>query len=124
LHDGHLARRIVSAVLGSSRPELRDAPVDIALLERFVGRYRLGSAVMTVQRDGARLTVSGDGSVEQLWERAFAHQGAGVFTSVENPAFRLTFTPAEPQSTRVSLTLAGRAFGDATRVESPARLNR
>jgi D-alanyl-D-alanine carboxypeptidase len=119
LYDGHLARRIVRGVLGRPRPELRDAPVDAALLDRFVGRYRLGSAVISVQREGARLTVSGDGAVEQLWERVFAYQGAGVFTSVENPEFRLAFTPVEPRSTRVSLTFSERAFGDATRVESP-----
>jgi CubicO group peptidase (beta-lactamase class C family) len=121
LYDGRLARRIVRAVLGRSRPETRDAPVDAAPLDRFVGRYRLGSAVMTVQQDGARLTVSGGGAVEQLWEDVFTHQGGGVFAAVENPEFRLTFTPGETRSTRVSLTLSGRAFGDATRVESPAR---
>jgi hypothetical protein len=71
-----------------------------------------------------RLTVSGDGSVEQLWERVFAYQSNGLFSSVENPEFRLTFTPVEPRSTRVSLTLSGRAFGDATRVESPAGQDR
>jgi hypothetical protein len=123
-NDGHLARRIARAVLGSSRPELREAPVDLPLLDRFVGRYRLGSAVMTVQRDGTRLTVSADGSVEQLWERVFVSRGGGVFTSVENPELRLTFTPVESRSTRVSLTLSGRAFGDATRVNVQAVPNK
>ena len=124
LYDGHLARRIVRAVLGSSRPQSRDATVDMELVDRIVGPYQLGSAVITVQRDGARLTVSSDGAVEQLWERVFASQGGGVFTSVENPEFRLTFAPVAPRSNRVALTLSGRAFGDATRIDSPARLNK
>jgi CubicO group peptidase (beta-lactamase class C family) len=120
LYDGHLARRLVGAVLGLRRPESADASVDVAALDRFVGTYRLGSAVMSVRPDGTRLTVTGDG-VEQLSERVFTYQGGGMFVAVENPELRLTFTPVEPRSTRVSLTLSGRAFGDATHVESPAR---
>jgi D-alanyl-D-alanine carboxypeptidase len=121
LDDGHLARRLVGAVLEPPRPESPDASVDAAALDRFVGTYRLGSATMTFQRDGGRLTVAGETTVDQLWERVFTYQGGGRFAAVENPEFRLTFTPVEPRSTRVSLTLSGRAFGDATRVESPAR---
>ena len=123
LHDGHLARRLVGAVLGLRPAESADASVDVAALDRFVGTYRIGSAVISVRQDGTRLTISGDG-IEQLSERVFTYQGGGMFAAVENPELRLTFTPVQPRSTRVSLTLSGRAFGDATRVESPARPNR
>jgi hypothetical protein len=124
LYDGNLARRIVRAVLGRPSSESRAAAVDIALLDRFVGTYRLGSAVITVRRDDARLTVDGGGSVEQLWERLFEHQGHGIFAAVENPQFRLAFTPVEPRSTRLSITLSGRAAGDAIRVDQLGQRNK
>ena len=117
LYDGHLARRIAGAALERPRPVLPVVTVDKTALDRFVGNYRLGSAVIMVEQDGSRLVVTGENSVEQLWERAFSYQGEGMFAAIDNPEFRLTFTPAEPRSTRVSITLSGRALGDATRVD-------
>ena len=68
-------------------------------LDRFVGTYRIGSAVISVRQDGTRLTISGDG-IEQLSERVFTYQGGGMFAAVENPELRLTFTPVQPRSPR------------------------
>ena len=124
LYDGHVARQIARAVTGRPRPEPRNVRADSTPLDRFAGTYQLGSAMMAVQIDGTRLTISGGGSVEQLWERDFVYRGGGLFMSVENPEFRLTFKTVAPRSMRMSMTLSERAFGDAARVESPTGRNR
>ena len=115
MFDGHVARQIVSAISGeltSSTP----APAGQVPWESVVGTYRIGAAKIIVQRDGDHLTVAGDRSIWQLWERKFSYRGRGVFAAVGNDQFRVTFAPFNQSSTSLSCTLSGRAFGDASRV--------
>jgi CubicO group peptidase (beta-lactamase class C family) len=115
LYDGKLTREIVRAISGRRLTQASNASTAVSDFERYVGKYRMGSAVITVVRDGDLLAVDSENSVEQLWERDFVHRGDGKFAAVRNSEFRLTFTPAERQSTRLSITLSGRSLGDATR---------
>ncbi len=115
MFDGHVAHEIVRVVSGAV-PRSPDAPVDQVPWESIVGTYRIGSARIAVGRDGTRLTVKGDESIWQLWEREFAYRGGSVFAAVGNEEFRVTLTPLNERSTHLSITLSGRAFGDAVRV--------
>jgi hypothetical protein len=63
--------------------------------------------------------VDGEGTVHQLWERAFVYQDRGIFTSVETPQLALHFTVSQRGTVRLAITLSGRAFGDAVRGDGP-----
>jgi CubicO group peptidase (beta-lactamase class C family) len=119
VHDGHLAHRIVRALL--KLPETRQSEIPPYGNEpsHFVGTYRIGSDSITVRADASRLVVDGEGTVHQLWERTFASQDRGTFTSVENPQLALHFTVSERGAVRLAITLSGRAFGDAVRGDGP-----
>ena len=84
------------------------------------GKYQMGSAIITVVRNGDHLTLSSQNSVEHLWESDFVFRGDGTFAAMRNSELRLTFTPVEGQGPRLSITLSGRAFGDATRLTNLA----
>jgi D-alanyl-D-alanine carboxypeptidase len=119
LYDGHLAHRIARALL--KLPETRQSERvppenELGLL---VGTYRIGSDSITVRADSSRLAVDGEGTVQQLWERAFVYQDRGIFTSVETPQLALHFTASERGAVRLAITLSGRAFGDAVRGDGP-----
>lgn len=115
LFDGHLVRDIFHAVSGAPPLERTDAPPDPSIFDHVAGKYRIGSATFSVTRDGNHLVVHSQNTVDQLWEREFAYEGNGAFVSVRSPDVRITFAPYDRPSTAASITLAGRAFGDAER---------
>ena len=120
LYDGNLAREMVRAISAPRRSESSDVSPEISALERYAGRYQMGSAIITVVRNGDHLTLSSQNSVEHLWESDFVFRGDGTFAAMRNSELRLTFTPVEGQGPRLSITLSGRAFGDATRLTNLA----
>ena len=94
LHDGHLARRLVGAVLGLAAGRIGRRVRRCG--RRWTGSsapYRIGSAVISVRQDGDSTHGSAATGIEQLSERVFTYQGGGMFAAVENPELRLTFTP-------------------------------
>ena len=72
--------------------------------------------MITVQRQGDRLALAGEDTVEQLWEHEFVHVGRYTFEAAENREYRLVFSGA-PNGMMMSITLGGRVIGDATRVK-------
>ena len=120
--DGFLARRIVHRLL--ERPNATPFPnvSDDKEFERVVGTYRIGAASFDVRRDSADIVVKSP-TAWQLSETRFRPRGGGTFTSLRNPELSVHFLPA-PRSVgadggagaharTLSLTLHGRAFGDA-----------
>ena len=77
--DGNLAREMVRAISAPRRSASSGASPDISALERYAGRYQLGSAIITVVRNGDHLTISSQNAVEQLWESDFVFRGDGTF---------------------------------------------
>jgi D-alanyl-D-alanine carboxypeptidase len=119
LYDGHLAHRLVRALL--KLPETRPSEISSHMsgLSQFVGTYRIGSDSIDVRADSSRLIADGEGIVKQLWERVFVYRDRGVFTSLENPQVALHFTVSERGAARLAITLSGLAFGDAVRGNGP-----
>ena len=116
LYDGHLTREIVGAISGGPAERTPNGSVDVADVGRFTGTYGLGSAVITLQRSGDRLVVERT-TADHLWERESVYKGEGAFAALENPELGLKFSPTDRTSTHLSITLSGRAFGDAERAE-------
>ena len=112
LYDGHLARAILDGVRGTGARQPFSVDSDPAVLDQFVGTYRMGSASIIVRRNGSVITLDNENTVEHLWERDFAHRGGTSFSSVNNAEFRIDFSPDARQ---LAITLSGRAFGSATR---------
>jgi CubicO group peptidase (beta-lactamase class C family) len=114
LYDGHLGRELARAVMGRPDPVPREPTTDVSTLERVVGTYRTGAATLTVQRNGNGLRLSGEHSVEQLWEHDFVLRGDYQFEATANGEYRLAFAPMT-SGMRLSMTLSGRAIGDFVR---------
>jgi CubicO group peptidase (beta-lactamase class C family) len=110
--NGFLARRLVHRLL--ERPN--DTPFpnvsDDREFARVVGIYRIGAASFDVRRDSADIVVTSP-TAWQLSENRFRPRGGGVFTSLRNPELSLRFEGEGAHAKRLSLTLHGRAFGDA-----------
>jgi CubicO group peptidase (beta-lactamase class C family) len=115
LYDGLLAHRIVRALAGRDSRQSVPPPIEIALLDKLAGTYRIGSATILVSRDGQRLNVSTRGTVEHLWERAFQPRADGTFAAVNNPEIQMVFTPISDGRMRLSVLFSGRSAGDAIR---------
>ena len=110
--DGFLARRIVHRLL--ERPNATPFPnvSNDKEFERVAGTYRIGAASIDVRRDSADIVVT-SATTWQLSEHRFRPRGAGVFTSLRNPEFSLRFGGDGAHARTMSMTLHGRAFGDA-----------
>ena len=110
--DGFLTRRIVHRLL--ERPNATPFPNagDDKEFERVVGTYRIGAASFDVRRDSADIVVKSP-TAWQLSENRFRPRGGGVFTSLRNPELSLRFVGEGVHAKSLSLTLHGRAFGDA-----------
>lgn len=112
--DGNLARRLVRRLL--QLPESSSAgasePGD-AELNRVVGTYRIGTASIEVSREGSHLALKGD-KIWHLQERLFRYEEKDLYSSVRNPELQLRFSGEGFRASMLSLTLHGRAFGDAT----------
>ena len=110
--DGFLARRLVHRLL--ERPNATPFPnvSNDKEFARVVGAYRIGAATIDVRRDSADIVVKAD-TVWQLSEQRFRPRGGGTFTSLRNPELSLTFAGDGAHAKTLSLTLHGRAFGDA-----------
>lgn len=110
--DGHLARRLVRRLLRRPEPQLSEMPADQAAFNRVIGRYRIGASSIDVRRDASNIVLSSR-DVWQLTERTFAHRGSGVFASIRNPELCVRFGASGDHAQTLSLTLHGRALGDA-----------
>ena len=110
--DGHLARRLARRLHGRPEPQLEEMPLDDAAFQRHVGTYRIGAATIDVSRDASRLIVSST-AAWHVTERAFGHEGHGVFASIRNPEFRMRFSGGGDHAETLAFTIHGRAFGDA-----------
>ena len=119
LYDGHLAHRLVRALLKLPDTRPPEISAHIGGLSQFVGTYRIGSASIAVRADSSRLIVDGERTVNHLWESVFVYRDGGLFTSLENPQLDLHFTASEQGSARLAITLSGLAFGDAVRSNGP-----
>ena len=110
--DGFLARRIVHRL--RERPNATPFPNagDDKEFERVVGTYRIGAASFEVSRDSADIVVKSP-TAWQLSETRFRPRGGGVFTSLRNPELSVRFEGEGEHAKTLSLTLHGRAFGDA-----------
>jgi CubicO group peptidase (beta-lactamase class C family) len=110
--DGFLARRIVHRLL--ERPNatpFANAGSDKEF-ERVVGTYRIGAASIDVRRDSADIVLT-SATVWQLSEHRFRPRGGGTFTSLRNPELSIRFGGEGAHAKTLSMTLHGRAFGDA-----------
>ena len=90
LYDGHLARELARAVAGRRVTAPMGGTADVAVLDRVAGTYRMGSATITVERKGNGLKLSGESSVEQLWEHEFVARGNDMFEASGNSEYRLS----------------------------------
>ncbi len=110
--DGFLARRLVHRLLdGPDATPFANAGDDREF-QRVVGAYRIGAATIDVSRDSADIEVK-SATVWQLSEHRFRPRGGGIFTSLRNPELSLRFDGEGAHASTMSLTLHGRAFGDA-----------
>jgi CubicO group peptidase (beta-lactamase class C family) len=111
--DGFLARRLVRRLLQRPDPALAAVAPEDYELDRVAGTYRIGTASIDVRRESSDLVLA-SANVWQLWEHRFRAQGSGAFVSVRDPEVRLRFGGDGGHAQTLSLTLHGRAFGDAT----------
>ncbi len=110
---GHLARQIARRLLELPEPQLAETALDGNELTRVSGTYRIGHASIEVRREGADLVLASD-RVWQLAGHTFRYFGGGVFRSIRNPDLQAQFGAGSHAPT-LSLTLHGRAIGDAAR---------
>ncbi len=110
--DGFLARRIVHRLLERPNSTPFANAGDAREFARVVGAYRIGASSIDVSRDSADIVVKSD-NVWQLSEHRFRPRGGGAFTSLRNPELTLRFEGDGAHAKTLSLTLHGRAFGDA-----------
>jgi CubicO group peptidase (beta-lactamase class C family) len=132
LYNGNLGRRLARRLLAVPAPASTGVLIPAEDRSRYSGTFRAGATTIQVRADSERL-IATSATVWQLavvaadtigatpapvWGGAFYSKGNGVFVSVINPAAELHFTALAGRSvhsTRLSLTLNGRAFGDFIR---------